>query len=490
MFGIAGETLDAMMRASTRRALDSADVVINVPLDDFGSLDWRRASELIEEGYRAAEAMRERLLPLAVTEAEFDAWRAARQGRRRTQVPAPAFIQLDGFASRDERRLNTLLARHVGAPLDIDALEEDIALLSGLDRYQTVTWQLLRDGSRGFGLRVQGRVKPYAPPFMMLGVNLENTTSSDFRMTLTARYLAFDVLGSGSEFRVDGTVGSDPSAAMELYRPIGSTPLFVAPYAGAGQHSFDRIEDDAVIARYGHVVARAGLNAGVNLGARSDVRIGAYIGRRTASIEVGDPVFPELRGSETGAELLWRLDTQDSPVVPSRGVRAEVLVSHIFDGPDITVGEETFDSSLSVTQLSAVGNRFWSPGTRHRLFVHGGIGTSFDTNPLPIDEFGLGTPFRLGAYGADELRGRHYYLATGGYLARVGRLPDFMGGPVFAGAWLENADTFDDWELAGWRSNGGAGVVMDTIVGPVILAGEWGFDGRWRTYLGVGRLFR
>ena len=33
MFGVAGDTLDAMMRASTRRALASADVVINVPLE-------------------------------------------------------------------------------------------------------------------------------------------------------------------------------------------------------------------------------------------------------------------------------------------------------------------------------------------------------------------------------------------------------------------------------------------------------------------------
>ncbi len=31
---------------------------------------------------------------------------------------------------------------------------------------------------------------------------------------------------------------------------------------------------------------------------------------------------------------------------------------------------------------------------------------------------------------------------------------------------------------------------MDTLVGPVVVAGSWGFDGRWRTYLAVGRMFR
>src|SRR3954447_2801014 len=111
---------------------------------------------------------------------------------------------------------------------------------------------------------------PTLHPFMMLGLNLENTTSTDFRTTATARYLAFDTVGSGSELRLDATIGSDPGVAIELYRPIGPTPLFVAPYAGVGRLTFNLIDDDAVIARYRQTVARVGLNAGVNLGARSD----------------------------------------------------------------------------------------------------------------------------------------------------------------------------------------------------------------------------
>ena len=71
-------------------------------------------------------------------------------------------------------------------------------------------------------------------------------------------------------------------------------------------------------------------------------------------------------------------------------------------------------------------------------------------------------------------------------LKSVGR----MGGPIYAGGWLENGDAFDKWSLAGWRTNGGVGVVMDTLIGPVMVAGSWGFDGRWRTYIGVGRIFR
>jgi NTE family protein len=490
MFGIAGNSIDAMMRASTRRALTSADVVVNIDLARYGSLDWRRAPELIEEGYKAAEALRDQLLPLALSEADYKAWQQARQGRRRTELPPPTFVEFDGFGTSDANRLNELLARHLGAPVDIGALEQDIAIVAALDRYQTVTWRLVRNASGDTGLRVRGRLKPYAPPFLMLGLNLENTTSTDFRITATARYLAFDTVGSGSELRIDGTVGSDPGVAIELYEPIRSTALFVAPYAGVTTDTFNLVMDDAVIARYGQTTSRVGLNVGVNLGARSDLRLGAYYGRASASIQIGDPTFPEFGGKESGAQLAWRLDTQDSPVVPAGGTRSEARLLHVFDAPAIEVEGRPFDFDTTFTQLSAAADRFWSRGANHRLFAYGGIGTSFDAQPLPTQQFTLGIPFRLGAYDAGEIRGAHYYLATGGYLRRVGRLPDFMGGSVFMGGWLENGDAFDEWRDAAWRSHGGAGLVMDTLIGPAILAGNWSFDGRWRTYVGVGRLFR
>ncbi len=44
--------------------------------------------------------------------------------------------------------------------------------------------------------------------------------------------------------------------------------------------------------------------------------------------------------------------------------------------------------------------------------------------------------------------------------------------------------------LATWRTNLSAGLLIDTLLGPMVLAGSAGFDGRWRTYVGVGRIFR
>ena len=96
----------------------------------------------------------------------------------------------------------------------------------------------------------------------------------------------------------------------------------------------------------------------------------------------------------------------------------------------------------------------------------------------------------LGAYSVGEIRGDHYAIATAGLLRELGRMPDFLGGPIFAGAWVENGDAFDDWDDATLRTQVSGGLILETLVGPVILAGSAGFDGRWRTYIGIGRLFR
>jgi NTE family protein len=489
MFALAGATLDAMMRANTKLGIKDADVIINVPVASFGSLDWRRSSELIEAGYQAAESMRDRLLPLAVSEAEYARWTAGRQARRRTALPVPAFTRVEGFSSSDERHLTDLLARHLAARFDVDRFEADLSVLSGLDRYETVTWRVVQNPAGENGLLVQGKPKPYGPPFLMLGFNLENTTSDDFRVTLTARYLRYDLIGSGSELRVDGTLGSDPGLAFALYKPLGTTPLFVSPYAGIASRTFNVIHDDAIVASYGQQLSRAGMDVGVNLGRVSDLRVGAYAGRLTSNVEVGNPGLPEVKGKEMATDIKWRYDSQDSPVIPGRGTAAYTTLHHVFDGPDITPPLESARTSADLTQLAGESVTFWTVRERGRLFVLGGGGTSFGDRPLPTDQFTLGSPFHLGALDNGEVRGDHYYILTGGYLRRFGRLPDFMGGPIFLGAWLENGTAFDSGGSAAPKSNASFGAVLDTLVGPVILAGAVGFDGRWRTYVGVGRIF-
>jgi NTE family protein len=491
LFGLAGGTLSAMMRASTKDGLATADIVLDVPLVEkgYGSLDWRRTEDLIEEGYRAAEAIKDRLLQYAVSEAEYQTWLARRNGARRNTFPAPTYVRFEGVASSDQQRMEAALARHVGRLLSIGELETDLSELSGLDRYETVGWRLESNPAGEVGLLIRARQKPNAPPFLMIGFTLENTTSDSFGVSLSARYLNFDLPFPGAELRLDGSVGSDPFIGMEWYQPLGKKPLFFAPYGGITKQTYNFVEDESVVARYDQVFLKAGVNVGVNLGAFSDIRLGAYIGRLDADVQVGDPGLPSLTGKETAAELVWRYNGQDSPAIPSRGTAISARVHHVFDGPVIDPPLPTARSSVNLTQFHTTGTSFHTVGADNRIFVGWGLGSSFDGSPLAVNQFHLGQPFRLGAFDLGELKGDHYYLGTVGYLHQLGRLPDFLGGPIFAGGWLENGDAFDDWDKAAFRTQAGVGLVIDTLIGPVLVGGTVGFDGRWATYIAVGRLF-
>ena len=485
ILGLMGRTIDAMMRAATREALKSANLIIAVNVDGFGSLDWRRADELIARGYQAAEAHRDELLKYRVSDAEWQAWLGAREQRRRSTIPSPAFLVLSGVEKADATAVEQVLTRHINTPLNIPLLEHDLTALTGLDRYQSITWHIT-ETSQGSGLAIQAQSKTYAPPFLMLGLNIENTTSESFRVQLAARYLAFDVLGSGSELRVDGGVGADPSVTAALYKPIAGR-VFGRVRGSAARRTLNFVMDEQIVAQYGEDRASASFDAGVNLSRESEVAGGFEFSHVSDEIRYGDPGLPELSGPEVRFRLRWLLDQQDSPVIPSRGLRAAFGVSHTFSSPEAE-GVERTNSDLTQAELGA--SYFKSVGAKNRLFTVFSGGTSFGGTPLPTRQFSLGYPYVLDAFSVGEERGDHYAVITLGAMRQVARLPDFVGGPLFAGAWFQNGSAFDTHENAELHSQLGVGAVADTLVGPVLLGTSFGFDGGWRVTFGVGRIFR
>ena len=486
LFGLLGQSIDAMMRNSTRAALQHADMTIAVDVEGFGSLDWRRADELIARGYQAAERRRDELLKYRVSDEDWQAWLAERQRRRKTEIPQPAFLKTEGFAKVDAAFVQHTLEPHLNAPLNIPRLEYDLSSLSGLDRYQSVTWQMIDEGGR-HGLFVRASPKMYAPPFLMLGLNVENTTSEDFRVRLAARYLTFDKVGSGSELRIDGALGADPNIGAALYKPIGGSRLFVRTLAGARMQTFGIVNEGSVIAQYRE--RRLGVEGqlGVNLSRTSEIGGGFGATYLNDEVRAGDPGLPHLAGNETMGRLHWVHDGQDNPVLPSRGTRSVALLTHIFDAPEIPDFPRT---NKKLTQFELYSSTFHSLSPSNRVFAVVAGGTSFDGQPLPTDQFTIGYPYLLDAFGVGERRGDHYAVLTLGGAHRVTRLPDFLGGPVFASAWFQNGAAFNTHENADINSQLGLGIVADTLVGPVLIGTSFGFDGGFRMLFGVGRIFR
>ncbi len=81
-------------------------------------------------------------------------------------------------------------------------------------------------------------------------------------------------------------------------------------------------------------------------------------------------------------------------------------------------------------------------------------------------------------------------LGTVGYLKKVGRMADVLGGNIYLGGWFEQGSVHRAWDDMTYRSSVSLGTVLETLLGPVYGGTSFDFDGRFRFYIGIGPLFR
>jgi NTE family protein len=487
LLGIADQTVSAMMRASTRRAMDHADLVIHAATEGFTGGDWGRAAELIEDGYRAAEGMKDQLLPHAVDEATWRHYVERRAAKRRTGAPVISQIIVRGAAPADEPLIRRRFQGHVGQPLNVPRLESDITRLGGIDRYTSFGWAVV-PAPGGKALLIEAHPTPTAPPFLMTSVNIQNRTSDEATFQLGLRYLGYDLVGRGSELRVDLELGTDRGIAAELRRRIAPSPIFLALSAAARSGRIDWARSDAVVAQYREQRAFGQLDLGWRISHDAETRLGIRGGYYRGSVEVGDPRVPDASGPFSESRLRAIYDNQNNAVVPSRGVRLVGTGRYVLDSPEPEV-VGLVRSNRGLTQAEITASEFWSwSGTRRRVFAVVGAGTSFDDDPLPTDQFTLGRPMHLDAFAPGELRGDHYATLTVGYLHTLGRLPEFLGGPALSGIWIENGSAFNETSDLDHHLQVGLGVIAETLLGPGWITYSFGGSAS-RLHVGIGRFF-
>ncbi len=490
-FSMVNRTIDAVVMAGARVALASADVVITPDVTRLTSLDWNSVDEWRLRGYRAAEAQAAALMKYSVSQAEYDAHEAARLARRQTAPIIPDAVVVDGVSPRDQTGIARQLAVVPNQPLDLDRLAQHILFLSGTDRYELITYNLAADRA---GERLEVRVRPKAngPAFLTLGVELNNTDSSTFSATIAGRATVYDAVGEGSEIRLDLVGGTRQAVSGEVYFPLGSSLLFAAPRALVDHGTLNRFEGEQLIGEYGLTRAGVGFDLGVVVGRVAELRAGVDVIHVAEILRVGDPALPGTDGVEHVATLQAVVDTQDSPVVPSRGVYLRARARRFFAAPRPT-GDGAMISSLESPQRFLQAefdvSIFHSLGRRNRLFVRAAGGTSFGARPW-FEAFSLGGPFRMSAFDNDELTGANFAFAGIGYLRQLPRLPAWVGGRAYLATWVEAGSAFDARADRAWHGDVSTGVIIDSIIGPVFAGGSVGPSGHHRLYVLLGPLFK
>jgi NTE family protein len=480
--GVLSRALSVMILQNERRSLALANATVTVDTGDFSSTDYShsRLEELIRLGHDSTASQAAALLPFAIKdETEWQRYLAARAARRRLQPKAVQSVEVVGGDSDQDGRFEQSLEPVTRGPLNLPKLETQLTRIAGQGEFDRLGYEgFTQDGVPN--LRVSAHEKTYGPPFVDLAVNVAGSGVAAFDFSAGARITFMDVEHHGGEWRNDLLLGSSNLAATEFYQPLGNSHVFVAPYAFASKLPRNEFTGQTRVAVFGDERAGGGFDLGFDSGQRSELRFGYEIFSGKLAPLIGNAGLTSTSGStgEFRARYVW--DGQDSPAFPSRGTRIIANLSRVLQSPGL---------AYPIDQLDLQTSTFIPTGPKTSLFFLASGGTTFHGNAGPFQIFTLGGAFHLGAYLPQEFVGNHYAYSSLGFRREFYHLPQLVGRKIYWGGWYEAGSAFNDPGTVVVRGTFNIGVIAETIVGPIAVAGSISPTGQSRVNFSIGKLF-
>jgi NTE family protein len=483
--GVLGQSISVMISANELKSMESADLLVSVPLQKYGALDFDKADEIIKIGYDAAAAKAVVLLPLAVDDATWNKYLAERSARRIVNPPIPTFIAVDGVNGHLSQRVQQQFADVVGKPIDYAQMDAEIMRLKGIGRFSTLSYEFIeRNGQQG--LMVKTEENAYGPPIVRPLLLVDGASLSNVTFNLGARITWLDIGGFRSEWRNDISLFSDYGLRSEYYHPFTpKTRWFIAPRLLVNDSPFYIYDDNKLAATYRKTVAGAAVDVGYQFGTTGELRVGYEGGWEKFQQEIGNSEeLPSFSGAYGNTRVQYRLDRLDNAVIPRKGQALDADFLWANANPLAT-------NQYPVLEIAS--RNFFRLSEPSSVFFSGFAGTTLNYQ-TGLPQFSLGGSQRLVAYGTNELLTDKYFLFQMGYLRQMAKLPPLLGSGVYILALYEAAQVYGQPSYAlnkasGFPTDGAAGVVVNTIFGPVEAAYAYGDSGHRKFFFRIGRLF-
>jgi len=480
--GITEQMLTILIRKETQRQiaqLGENDILIRPDLGQHGSTDFAAIGDTIEPGAQATLAVTESLSRLSLTEKDYAQYVSARLAP--AALPETIdFVRIRKDGRVSEKTLAAKIETEAGDVFSARQLADDAATLYGMNSFENVGYQLVRDGEQ-VGVEFETRAKSWGPNYLKFGLEIEDDFEGTTAFNLATRLTMTGLNALGAEWRNDLQLGIEPYFDTEFYQPLEfNSRYFVATRAKVGQQNIRTFTGNDSTARYRRTTAEIGLDVGAELGQFGEFRIGILRGLGDARRKVGDPSLPNFDFDRGALRALLRIDTYDDAQVPSSGSR--VSLESLFSRPGLGA-----DNDFDTYRLSA--DRAWSWG-RNTIRTGMEFATTMrDSNPLQ-DEFRLGGFLRLSGLDRGEIRGPHAGLLRLMYYRRVGKtggglfdIPLYVGGSFEAGNTWQSRSSIDFDSLI---ANGSIFAGVDTYFGLLFLSAGFAENGDSSFYLFLG----
>ncbi|MGI9248210.1 MAG: BamA/TamA family outer membrane protein, partial [Woeseiaceae bacterium] len=482
VLAISEQMLTILIRKETLRQIDrlgEQDVMIRPELGVYGSTNFGEIAKTIEPGAVATRAQSDKLRNIAVDEATYDAYHAARTAPLHSESEL-AFVRVVHDGKLAPAVLESRLSVKAGDSIDPRLLAENADRLYGLQLYEHVGYSLVEENGRT-GVEYRATTKSWGPNFLQFGVSLEDDFEGSTGFNVEARMTRAGLNRLGAEWRTDLRLGTDPRLFTEFYQPLSfDSRWFFAPRVEMSQSNLNVFDQDETIARLRVSEAETGLDFGRELGTVGEFRVGAYRGLGEARVKVGDPALPNIDFDTGGAFAMLRFDTLDDAQFPRHGIKANLRWTLSRPGLGADTEFDTVEGEITSS---------WSRG-KNTLQLGLAYATTIESDNTVQDFFPLGGFLRMSGLGRGEISGPHAALARLVYYRRVG---DTTGGildtPIYFGVSAESGNVWQnrsDISFDTMMLNGSIFTGIDTFIGPVYLAAGFAEEGETNFYLFIG----
>ena len=321
--------------------------------------------------------------------------------------------------------------------------------------------------------------RPIVRPLILIdGSSLKNVT-----FNLGARITWFDIGGFRSEWRNDIILFSEYGLRSEYYHPF--TPLthwFIAPRLLADDNPLYLYNNNQLFSIYRRTTLGGGVDVGYQFGRTGELRVGYEGGWQDFERQIGNATeLANFSGGYGASRVQYKLDRLDDPVIPRAGQSFQ---------SDFYWYNASPEAPKPYPVLEGEGQVFFKLNEPSSVFLSGSAGTTFN-HETGLPQFSLGGSRQLVSYGTNELLMDKYFLFQLGYIRQLAKLPPLLGSGIYALGLYEAAQVYGPPhtmvnKASGFPTDAAAGIVVNTIFGPVEAAYAYGDTGHHKFFFRVG----
>lgn len=463
-------TIQLMSIENTRLSLQlltDKDVLIEPDLNTFDTQNYDIIEQTFAIGYAAAAKQKDKLQKLAISKEKY------KNNKKQASFIAKK-IKIDSIEVTvpnrfSEKVIRSKISIREGEYLDPNQLRKELNKIYGYGYFETIDFALEKQKNHT-KLKINAKEKDLGNQYLRFGLRLEDNFAGRSHYTLGISHTLQGLNALGGEWKNTLTIGNPLSFTTELYQPIDfKDNYFIKASLSWWEEYIDTYLNGSHIQDFRQNSQNINFILGRNI--KNQAQVAFYLDYERGLLKSN---FQKQHYQSAAMGLYLQYDSFDNLRFPKKGFG--FLINWRSDRKFLGA-DENFDSLYF---QSSIAKTF----SRHTIVLGTKFASTLEDKSELQNAFSIGGFLNLSGYQWNELTGSHIGLARFIYYYHLNPqdMPSLFKLPVYAGFSIETGNAWQQQKaihFSNLKTAGSIFIGLDTLIGPVYIAGglaEHGFD--------------